>query len=136
MAPKRQTPPDATVTAEAAYDAALAAWRGSCRHREQPAASPPLLEGCAACATYRAACEAFLKSAGALNTAGDCHLTGRQAVCAGCGQSFNPRDAGDLIHLVTTVPRGRTWGPDYTGHLPEGPERYCGGRGEMTGGWI
>lgn len=64
------------------------------------------------------------------------NYVGLEAICTLCGQAFNPCDDADLIHLVTTVPEGMRWGPDYSGDLPEGPERECGGLGELTGGWF
>ena len=117
------------ITAEGAYDAALATWRETGCHAE-PAGD------CGQCALYWAACDAFIAAKSASAGPGDVQPIGREALCADCGQSFNPCDDADLIHLVTTVPPGLKWGPDYTGDLPEGPERYCGGRGEHSGYWM
>lgn len=60
----------------------------------------------------------------------------REALCNLCGQSYNPQDGGDLIHIQTTVPVGETWlGRGRDLDLPEGGERYCGGLGEIIGSW-
>lgn len=58
------TLPDPTAgiaTANAAYDAALAAWRGSCHHRDpgDGISIPPYAAGCAGTDAYREASQAF-----------------------------------------------------------------------------
>jgi hypothetical protein len=123
---------------DAAYDQALTRWRANCHH-DAPPYEMPTQDGCAGCAVYLAAVAAFteaLKAQNAADAAEGFHPVGREAICLTCGQAFNPADESDLIHLQTTVPDGLKWGPDYTVDLPEGPERYCGGRGEMTGAWC
>lgn len=148
--------------AEACYDAALARWRdASCGHDD--AANPLHLE-CSPCDDYWQACEAFTLAARqwVAREAVRAFVLGEtrerfiacEATCLTCGQAFNPNDDADLIHLVTTVPRGVKWGDpmtyppamrrplpaglvaDYTEPMPEdGPDRYCGGRGEISGYW-
>lgn len=50
------------------------------------------------------------------------NVIGIEAVCRECGQTFNPCDVDDTIHLVRV-------GDDTT------PDQDCGGQGDITGWW-
>jgi hypothetical protein len=140
---------DKKVSPCAAYDAALAEWRGAthtpeCRTQwdEGDDGGPDGTQRedgrptCPACFRYMGACDAFTVSLGEVDPDDSGGAVGREALCADCGQAFNPVNHADLIHILTTVPAGQKWGPGYTVDLPEGPERYCGGRGEHAGYWV
>jgi hypothetical protein len=122
-----------------AYDTAFTAWRETCRHPETAYAGP-VQDGCASCDAYDRARETFMDALRQVNAADAAEGFGYVALeahCTVCGQAFNPLDDSDLIHLMTTVPEGITWDDYAPGDpaLPEAQERYCGGRGEMRGGW-